>query len=59
MSILVLQTIGIATAFFGMPVQEVLPSAISNISDLDDLSDVMDQALQAANETFLAAEAQE
>lgn len=56
---LVLQTIGIATAFFGIPIREVLSSKIGNICDLDDLSDIMDQGLQAANDAFTAAEAQE
>lgn len=59
MSLLVLQTIGIATAYFGVPVHGELPSNISNISDLDDLSKIMDQGLQAANETFMAAAVQE
>lgn len=59
MSIGVIQTIGIATAFFGISVQGVLPSSISNISDLDDLSDIMDEGLQAAKEAFVVAEAEE
>eukprot|EP00752_Nemacystus_decipiens_P013060 g11550.t1 len=56
LSILVIQTIGIAAAFFGVSVKDVLPSDISSICDLDNLSDIMDNGLGAAEEAFSAVE---
>lgn len=59
MSAFVIQTLGIAMAFFGVSLQGVLPDSISNISDLDVLSDIMAKGLGAAEEAFTAAEEEE
>ncbi|CAM9467806.1 unnamed protein product [Ectocarpus sp. 12 AP-2014] len=49
----VIKAIGLATAFFGVSVQGVLPD---NISDLDDLTEIMETGLEAAVEAAQADE---
>lgn len=44
-SALVVQVIGLATAFFGVSVPGLLPS---NLSELDELTEIMETGLDAA-----------
>eukprot|EP00752_Nemacystus_decipiens_P017613 g15785.t1 len=56
LSILVIQTIGIAAAFLGIPIKGGIPGDISNICDLDNLLDVMEKGLVVAENMYAATE---